>query len=138
MILIGGQNSNPWEDLFYDKLAFTIEYSASLDQSFVRNKNPQTAEQASYPVIFRSEGVVGYGIVAYLPNPSRTADALLIAGTDSQATDAAAEFLTDEASMEKLYKKLPDSQSQYFEVLLRSTRLSGTPMNEEIVTYRSY
>jgi hypothetical protein len=69
---------------------------------------------------------------------SHTADALLIAGKDSQVTDAAAEFLTDEASIEKLYKKLPENTSQYFEILLRSTRLSGTPMNDEIVAYRTY
>jgi hypothetical protein len=138
VILIGGQNSNPWEDLFYDQLTFTIEYNAALDQSFVRNKSPQSGEQASYPVIFRPDGVVGYGIVGYLPNPSHTADALLIAGTDSQATDAAAEFLTDEASLEKLFNKLPDKKSPYFEVLLKSTRLSGTPLSEEIVTFRTF
>jgi hypothetical protein len=137
VILIGGQNSNPWEDLFYDQLTFTVEYNAALDQSYVKNKSPQQGEQASYPVIFRPDGVVGYGIICYLPNPSHTADALLIAGTDSQATDATAEFLTDEASLEKLFSKLP-AKSQYFEVLLKSTRLSGTPMSEEIVTYRAF
>jgi hypothetical protein len=137
VILIGGQNSNPWEDLFYDQLAFTVEYNATLDQSFIRNKSPKPGEQASYPVVFRPDGVVGYGIICYLPNPSHTADALLIAGTDSQATDATAEFLTDEGSLEKLFGKLPE-KSRYFEVLLRSTRLSGTPLSEEIVTYRVF
>ncbi len=138
VILIGGQNSNPWADLFYDQLAFTVEYNAALDRSFVRNKSPQSGEQDSYPVIFRPDGVVGYAIVGYLPNPSHTADTLLIAGTDSQTTEAAAEFLTNEASMEKLFRRLPEKKSPYFEVLLKSTRLSGTPMGEEIVTYRTH
>jgi hypothetical protein len=138
VILVGGQVADPWGVLFYDQLAFTIEYNAALDKSYVRNKSPQPGEQDSYPVIFRRDGVVGYGIVGYLPNPSHTADALLIAGTDSQTTDAAAEFITNEASLEKLFSKLPSNKSPYFEVLLKSTRLSGTPLNEEIVSYRTY
>lgn len=138
VVLIGGQEANPWLDLFYNQLAFTIEFDPAHDRSFVRNSNPKAGEQAVYPIIFRPDGIVGYGIVAYLPNPSHTANALIIAGTDSQATDAAGEFLTSEASLERLFKKFPSKGLPYFEVLLKIARLSGTPMTEEIVTYRTY
>jgi hypothetical protein len=137
-ILIGSQISNPWTNLFYDRMPFTIEYSASLDRSFIQNKQPQPGESAMYPVVFRPDGIVGYGIIACLPNPSHTADTLIIAGTDAQVTEATAEFATDEASLEKLFQRLPRNGSPYFEVLLKGTRLSGTPMAEEIVTVRSY
>jgi hypothetical protein len=138
VILIGSQKPNPWVDLFYNQLAFTIEYNPSLDQSFIKNVSPQAGEQSLYPVIATPDSVVGYGIIAYLPNPSHTADALIIAGTNSQATDAAGEFVTSEASMERLLKKFPSKQIPYFEVLLRTTRLSGTPLGEEIVAVRTY
>jgi hypothetical protein len=50
----------------------------------------------------------GFFFVAHLPNPSHTADPLPIAaGTDSQATDAAAKFVPSEDSLEKLFKKFP-------------------------------
>lgn len=138
VILIGGQNSNPWQDLFSSQLGFTVEYDAALDRSYVKNSNPRPGEQASYPVTFGPGGIVGYGFIAYLPNPSHTADALLIAGTDSQTTEAAAEFITSEASLEKLFKRFPSRQVPYFAVLLKTARLSGTPLSEEIVAYRTY
>lgn len=138
VILIGGQVSNPWEELFYNQMAFTIEYDPASDRSYVRNAKPGPGEQALYPVILRSDGVFGYAVAAYLPNPSHTADALIIAGTDSQATDAAAEFLTSEGALENLFKKFPSQHLPYFEVLLKIARLSGTPLTEEIVTYRTY
>ena len=137
VVLIGGQVSNPWEELFYNQMAFTIEYDAAADRSYVRNAKPGPGEQALYPVLLRSDGVFGYAVAAYLPNPSHTADALIIAGTDSQATDAAAEFLTSEAPLEKLFKKFPPGRLPYFEVLLKVARLSGTPLTEEILTYRT-
>lgn len=138
VVLIGGQVSNPWEELFYNQMAFTIEYDPASDRSYVRNARPAAGEQALYPVLLRSDGVLGYAVAAYLPNPSHTADALIIAGTDSQATDAAAEFLTSEASLEKLFRKFPPGHLPYFEVLLKVARLSGTPLTEEILTYRTY
>ena len=138
VILIGSQKPNPWVDLFYNQLAFTIEYNPSLDQSFIKNNIPRPGEQSLYPVVASPEATVGYGIIAYLPNPSHTADALLIAGTNSQATDAAGEFVTSEDSMERLLKQFPSRQIPYFEVLLKTTRLSGTPFSAEIVTYRTF
>jgi hypothetical protein len=138
VVLIGGQVADPWEDLFYDQMAFTIEYNPALERSYVRNAHPRSNEQAVYPVTFRPDGVVGYGIVAYLPNPSHTAEALIIAGTDSQTTDAAAEFVTSESRLEQLFKTFPARKLPYFEVLLKTSRLSGTPLTEQIVTYRTY
>ena len=138
VILIGGQEANPWVNLFANQMNFTIAYDQAQDRSYVKNAAPRKGEQAIYPVIFRPDGIVGYGIVAYLPNPSHTADALIIAGTDSQTTDAAAEFVTSESRLEQLFKTFPSHQPPYFEVLLRTSRLSGTPLTEEIVTHRSF
>lgn len=138
VILIGSQVSNPWTNLLYDQLPFTIEYSALRDRSFILNKNPKDGEPSSYDVVFRPEGIVGYGIIACLPNPSHTADTLLIAGTDAQVTEASAEFITNEDSLEKLFAKFPQKHTPHFVVLLKGTRLNGTPMTEEIVTYRTY
>lgn len=137
-ILIGGQEANPWVNLFANQLNFTIAYNHDEDRSYVINSKARRGEQAIYPVLFRPDGIVGYGIVAYLPNPSHTADALIIAGTDSQTTDAAAEFVTSESRLEQLFKKFPSQNLPYFEVLLRTSRLSGTPLTEQIVMYRTH
>lgn len=138
VVLIGGQEANPWVTLFANQLNFTIAYNRAEDRSYVINANPRPGEQAVYHVKFRPDGIVGYGSVSYLPNPSHTADALIIAGTDSQTTDAAAEFVTSESRLEQLLKKFPPHKLPYFEVLLKTSRLSGTPLTEQIVTYRTY
>ena len=138
VILIGSQKPNPWVDLFYNQLTFTIEYDPKLDQSSVINHSPRAGEQAVYPIIPKPDSTVGYSIIAYLPNPSHTSDVLIIAGSNSQATDAAGEFLTSEPSMENFLKKLPSKQIPYFEILLKTTRLNGTPFAAELVTYRTY
>jgi hypothetical protein len=138
VILIGSQKSNPWVSLFYSQMAYTIEYDPALDQSFIKVNNPVPGEKPLYPVVANPDAAVGYSIIAYLPNPSHTADALIIAGSNSQATDAAGEFLTSEDSMERLLKRFPSGQVPYFEVLLKTTRLNGTPFSAEIVTSRTY
>jgi hypothetical protein len=73
-----------------------------------------------------------------LPNPSHTNNTLIIEGTNSQATDAAGEFVTSEESMEKFRNRIPTKQFSYFEILLKTTRLNNTPFNAEIITYRIY
>ena len=138
VILIGSQKSNPWVDLFYSRLAFTIEFDPALTQLYIKNRDPQPGELPTYTVTGSPEDPVGYGIVAYMPNPSNTADALIIAGTNSQATDAAGEFVASENSMERLQQKFPQKRVPYFEALLKTTRLRSTPIDAEIVAYRTF
>jgi len=78
-----------------------------------------------------------YSIVAYLPNPSHTGRVIILAGTDSDATGAAAEFLTSEQGLQRLRQKLhADAKLPYFEVLLKTSRLSGTSFSAEPLAYR--
>ena len=63
---------------------------------------------------------------------------IILTGTDSDATSAAAEFLTSEEQLGKFRKTLNTEHFPYFEVLLKSSRLSGTSLNSEILAYRTY
>ena len=138
VILIGSRKSNPWVHLFDDRLNFTIEYDSNLIQNYVANRNPQHGEQAIYAAPIDPYASVGYSVIAFLPNPSHTGNAILLAGTNSDATNAAGEFLTSEESLEKLQSTLHVREFPYFEALLKTTHLSGTSFNAEIVAYRSY
>jgi len=95
-----------------------------------------SSPSSMYPVPVNPYGL-GYSIIAYLPNPSHTADALIIAGTDSQATDAAGESLTSEGSLSGFLNRLHTKPFPHFELLLKTTRLSGTPFNAEVIAYRT-
>jgi hypothetical protein len=138
VVLIGGKKAVPWDHLFDDKVNFVTDYDDLHSQPFVRNINPKSGEQAIYAVSFEPNSLVGYSTIAYLPNPSQTGNAIILAGTDSDATNAAAEFLTSEEQMEKFRAALHTSRFPYFEVLLKTTRLSGTPFSAELLAYRTY
>jgi hypothetical protein len=138
VVLVGGKKSVPWDHLFDDKLNFITDYDYEQGQQFVSNRNPKPGEQAIYTVSHEPNSLVGYSVVAFLPNPSQTGNAIILAGTDSDATTAAAEFLTSEDQLERFRNTLPSKQFPYFEVLLKTSRLSGTSFNAEMVAYRIY
>jgi hypothetical protein len=136
VILIGGKKANPWVYVFDDQLNFSLD-SVGWNMS-VANRRPHTGEQATYVGSTNANGAVGYSVVAFLSNPSRTGNAIILAGTDSDATGAAAEFLTSEDQLERFRSMLHTDRFPYFEVLLRTSQLSGTPLHADLVAYRTY
>jgi hypothetical protein len=136
LILIGSRKSNPWVDIFAGELNFTVEYDPVRSLSFVKNRQPGPGEQDVYIASRYPNKISGYSVVAYLPNSEQTGKVLILAGTISEATEAAGEFLTSENGLNELKKQLHVSELPYFEVLLKTAHLDGTPMNATIVAYR--
>ena len=95
-------------------------------------------EQSIYKVPTAANSVAGYAVIAYLPNPNRSGKTIILAGVDSDATGAAAAFLTSEDQMEKLRATFHTDRFPYFEALLKTSRLSGTYFGAEVVAYRTY
>jgi hypothetical protein len=138
VILVGGKKANPWVHLFDNQMNFVTDYDHDHAHAFIANLQPKAGEQAVYIAPNYPDSLIGYSVVAYLPSPSRTGNAIILAGTDSDATDAAAEFLTSEEQLERFREQLHVHQFPYFEVLLKTSRLSGTSFNSELVAYRTY
>ena len=138
VILIGSRKSNPWVDFFQDQLDFAMGYDSNLHQSGVQNLRPKPGEQPFYPEPQDPATNVGYSVVAFLPNVGQRGSALIIEGTDSQATEAAGEFVTNEESMALLKHQLNSKAFPYFQLLLKTSRLSGTPFTAQIITLRTY
>jgi hypothetical protein len=138
VILIGGRKSVPWDYLFDDQLNFVTDYDYAHGRQIVRNRSPRPGEQAVYTVPVAANSLVGYSVIAYLPNPSRSGSVIILAGTDSDATGAAAAYLTSEDQMEKLRAAFHASRFPYFEALLKTSRLSGTFFDAELVAWRTY
>jgi hypothetical protein len=138
VVLIGGQKSVPWDHLFDDQLNFVTDYDYTRGLQIVRNRNPKPGEQAIYAVSLSPNTFYGYAVIAYLPNLSRTGSVIILAGTDSDATGAAGAFLSSEEQMKKLREALHSGRFPYFEALLKTSRLSGTFFDAELVAYRAY
>jgi hypothetical protein len=138
VILIGSRKSNPWVDLFEGSLNFSLEYDPNRFVSCIRNRAPAAGEQQIYLGAPAPEGSSGYSVVAFLPNPRQAGKVLIIEGTGSESTQGAGEFLTSEDQMAQFQKMLHVDRLPYFEVLLKTTLLNGTPLDTKIVAYRTY
>jgi len=139
LILIGSRQSNPWVSLFADNMNFDLEYDSAARRPYVVNRAPQAGEAAQYPAGEGAKPVgTGYAVIAFMPDLSGKGKTLIIEGTDSQATGAAGDFITSEDSLAQLEKKFPAGTIPYFEILLRTVQLSGTPLHGEVVAYRIY
>ena len=137
IILIGARKSNPWVDLFAGGLTFTAVYDTDRQRDFIQNKAPAGGEQASYEAMpLPSTG--GYCVISYLPNPQQTGKVLILAGTDSAATEGAGDFLTSEDQLSRFEKLLHVTTLPYFELVLKTTNLNGTPIDAQIIAYRTY
>ena len=135
VILIGGRISNPWEELFEDRLNF-IENNKfdGFGSTTVTNRAPAPGEQALYT----STDPIGYCVVAYLPNPGHDGHVLLLEGTSSEATEAAGDFLMSPEQFSAFRKMLKTPKLPYFEVLLKTSQVRGTPLAATIEAYRTY
>lgn len=137
-VLIGGLKAVPWDHVFDDQLNFITDYDYKSGVQFVRNRHPKPGEKPIYAVSDAPDNLTGYAVAAYLPNPGHTGHTIILAGTDSDATGAAAEFLTSERKMEAFRTRLHRNRFPYFEVLLKISRLSGTFFGAEPIAYRVY
>lgn len=133
VILLGSRVTNPWDSLFDGKLNFSVQLDNDLTSSIV-NRSPAAGEQNIYA---RSESV-GYCVVAYLPNPNSNSKVLIVEGTSVEATEAGGDFLLSESQMSNFQKMLNVSKLPYFELLLKTSQVKGTPFVPTILAYRIY
>lgn len=133
VILIGSPISNPWDQLFESRLNFTATPNFG-DPTFITNRAPQAGEQSTY----MPTGSIGYSTVAYLPNPDHNGSVLLLEGTGSEATEAAGDFLLSEEQLSNFLRMLHASRLPYFDVLLKTSQVKGTPLSTTLVAYRTY
>jgi len=133
VILVGSRFGNPWAELFENRMNFTFE-PENLNE--IANRTPVRGEARSYD--YSPSNSVGYCIIAYLPNIDHNGSALLIQGTSAEPTQAAVDFLLSETQMADLKKKLGESRFPFFELLLKTSWVKGTPIASNIVGYRIY
>ncbi len=134
VVLIGGRLTNPWEELFEDRLNFTMKFDSSGSPTII-NKAPAAGERKSY---IGSGPDNGYCLVAYLPNPDHNGVVILLEGTDAVSSEAAGDFLLSEDQLSDFRKMLHVTSFPYFEVLLNISEVKGTPLTASIEAYRTY
>lgn len=133
VILIGSPKSNPWAELFEDHTNFVVAFGNNGNVT-VENRSPLRGEQK----VYTQSDAVHYCVVAFLPNPEHNGIVLLIEGTNSEATEAAGDFLLSEDQLSNFKKALHVKTFPYFEALLKVSSVRGTPLTATVDAYRTY
>jgi hypothetical protein len=130
---MGSRYGNPWAELFDSRMNFSFDPK---NPSRILNLAPKAGESAAYD--FDVSSSVGFCIIAYLPTPDHNGGALLIQGTSGEPTEAGVDFLLSEEKLSAFQRTLGVSRLPYFELLLKTSWVKGTPINSSIVAYRTY
>jgi hypothetical protein len=141
-ILLGSPGSNPWVELFRDRLNFE-EHEGRVGEGpkFFFNRRPLPSEPKTYEGL-RWTGTAGtdYADIALLPNSRPRGEVLILQGLQQEGTEAAGLFLSDPENRHKLREALgvsPDSRTKSgFEVLIRTQAVDGAPSSGVLVATR--
>jgi hypothetical protein len=106
----------------------------------VMNRRPRSGEQAEYLYDSRASASAGYATITFLPNVSGTGNVLVVQGFTLAGTQAAAEFITNDAALDALLAPLSKNKPVFphFEILLRTMDVNGTASQSTVLAYRLY
>ena len=143
VVLIGSRRSNPWAELVEGQLNFQYAFLDSPSETVIRNLKPGPGEQPVYHAEEASGRRIpgGYAVVARMPNLSGKGKIILIAGTESEGTEAGGEFILSESTLAQLYQALGARSGEPFpdfEVLLSTTRVGGSSPAARIIGLRRH
>lgn len=137
VILVGSSGTNPWTSVFSDRLNFRPGYDPKTHVTYVTNRQPRQGEPARYEGALGRDA--GYAQVSLVRNPSGSGRLLLLSGTTMEAKEAAGEFVTDAAALQRLLKLLNRTSLTgitELEVLLHATKLAGAAQESQVVAHR--
>ena len=141
LIFLGSAYSDPWVQQFDQERNFTVNVDEATQRLYFLNKSPQTGEQERYYAAGQdNRSNENYGLVTYLPSSGRASKVLILDGTNSVATEAAGDFITDPyyGAQFAQYVKLPADSAHlpYFQLVLKVTSFNDTPSEVHVIAHR--
>lgn len=138
VIMIGSIGSNPWAEIMQKNLNFRIEYGSEMQQAKIVNSRPKPGEAKEYESLWNEPAHPTYAVIAYQPNLSGNGHMLLIEGLDVAGTQAAAEALLKEKTLEPVLHAAIGKHGEIrpFEVLLQSASIESNGASAHVLTYR--
>jgi len=141
VVLLGSPRSNPWSNLYNDRLDFRFEYDPKTGEEVIANIHPRPGEPAL--LVETAPGWKtgqSYAVVAFLRNLDQNGQVLLLAGETAEGTEAAGKLVTDLPRLDTMLKRCGMRQSgpDHFEILLRLDAMAGSPSNVDVVGCRVF
>ena len=138
VVLIGSPISNPWAQLYEDKLNFRCDVAAG-GRIVFRNQSAQANEAAQFPSNDDNQHHRTYARIVFLPATADAPAALLIAGTTAQATQSAGELVADQTRLSRILQSMkvdPAGQPRFFELLIRVDNFVDGAILPEVTAWR--
>jgi len=138
-ILIGSTYSDPWVGIFDQHMNFVFQADMGQRIFSVVNRSPQPEELGQYDYNQSDVSRNVYGVVALRPNLRGSGKVLILEGTSMAGTEAAADFMFDDALLLPFLAKIRNSDGSipYFEVLLQSNNMNGSSSQLRVIAYRT-
>jgi hypothetical protein len=135
VILLGAKQSNPWVELFERDATLRIEDDETTTALRIVNLAPNPGEPGSILMSPAAMQEDIYGIVTYHRNGGGPGAALVVAGTTVAGTEAAADFVLDDARFEPWLRKAQSPSGFHgFDILLHGRNLAGAAPRAEVVS----
>jgi len=134
-IMIGGPRAVPWVSLFESHLNFRIRGNAKTLEYWIENVAPAAGEQKKYSVHQSASTSDTFATVAVLPGPSERTNVLLLAGLDTQGTEAAGRFL-EQGTLPQDVAGWLRNEGHSAELLLQSRSISNEVWDVKLIAYR--
>ena len=138
VVLIGSPISNPWAQLYEDKLSFRCDLQSD-GRIVYWNRTPHANEQRQFPSDDDNQHHRTYARISFLPPTANARATLLIAGTTAQATQSAGELMLDQTRLPRSLQAMsidPLGPPRFFEFLIRLDNFVGGAILPEIVAWR--
>jgi hypothetical protein len=141
-ILLGSNYSNPWDEIFSDKLNFHFVNRPDEDRSWIDNQHPDKEEATTYESATNNATHRTYAVLAFVQNLDKNGHVLLLQGLDAAGTQAAADMLFNNDDMQSVIRKAmnPDGTMENFELLIEAKSLDANShaTGSRIVSSRFY
>jgi hypothetical protein len=143
VILIGGRRANPFTEIIESQLNFQFDFEGNPPATLIRNTKPQSGEMPVYRVDESPTQKIpgGYAVVARVPKVNGKGKVVVIAGTESESTEAGGDFILNEALLSQLHHALGVAASDPFpdfEVLMTTTKVGGSSPAARVIGLRRH
>ena len=137
-VLSGASEANPWVQLFEPQMNFVLQHDAQAHTHFVINRAPLQGEPERWQSALDDPQHRVYGVVAFVPNLTGDGDALILEGTSMSGTEAAWDFVRDEAKLSPFLQKVrkADGSVPHFELLIATNNFGASAVKISTVAWR--
>ncbi|MBL8230103.1 MAG: hypothetical protein JNL98_16565 [Bryobacterales bacterium] len=138
-MLLGSSYANPWVELFRNHVGLSIEYNTAHRKQICRDRHATNRQPVEYvPTALTGGNGESYAMIALLRNPGQSGHVLLVAGTNMEGTEAAADLAVDGARLAAILQKagVDATVPAQFEILIKLSSMAGAASASEVVLAR--